>query len=202
MTEPHIRPTAADRPRALRRTALACALGAAAMVGVAFAAVPLYTLFCKVTGFAGTPRVATEASETVGQRVVTVRLDANVQPGMSWRFEPETPTVEARVGDTKTVFYRIRNVGDKPVTGIASFNVLPELAGGYFNKLQCFCFTEITLQPGESMEAPVVFFIDPAIEKDRDLQTTDTITLSYSFFPAKGSPKPVAGVKEAGRPQL
>jgi cytochrome c oxidase assembly protein subunit 11 len=188
--------------RGIRRTAIACVAGTAAMLGAAYAAVPLYDLFCKVTGYGGTPRIATESSKQTGQRVFTVRFDANVQPGLPWRFEPEQASIQARVGDTQTVFYKIRNAGPAVVTGIASFNVLPELTGGYFNKIQCFCFTEITLQPGEVLEAPVVFFIDPEIDKNADLKTATTITLSYSFFPAKGSPKPVAGIKDAAQPRL
>jgi cytochrome c oxidase assembly protein subunit 11 len=185
-----------------RRTLIACAGVVVGMLGAAYAAVPLYDLFCKATGFGGTPRVASQAPGVTGQRVLTVQFDSNVAPGLSWRFQPEAPSVDARVGETKTVFYRITNTGKTTTTGIASFNVVPELTAGYFNKIQCFCFSEITLAPGESMEAPVVFFIDPAIESDRDLKTTTTITLSYTFFPAKGSPKPVAEVKDSSKPKL
>jgi cytochrome c oxidase assembly protein subunit 11 len=110
--------------------------------------------------------------------------------------------VQARVGETLTVFYRLTNTGDRPTAGIASFNVAPDTMGGYFNKIQCFCFNEITLQPGESMEAPVVFFIDPSIDKNRDLRSAGMITLSYTFFPAKGSPKPLAEIKDGAKPKL
>ncbi len=172
------------------------------MLGMAYAAVPLYDLFCRVTGFGGTPMVATSAPGVTGERAFTVRFDSNVSGGLGWRFEPEVNAVQARVGETLTVFYKVTNVSDRPTTGIASFNVTPDTMGGYFNKIQCFCFNEITLQPGESMEAPVVFFVDPSIEKNRDLKSASMITLSYTFFPAKGSPKPLAEVKDASKPKL
>lgn len=200
--DPTPRPAPADKARAVRRTAMICAGVIVGMGGMAFAAVPLYDLFCRATGFGGTPRVATAGASSIGERVVTVRFDANVAPGLGWKFEPEMPTIEARVGETKTVFYKLTNTGTKPSVGIASFNVLPEMTGGYFNKIQCFCFNEITLQPGESMEAPVVFYVDPAIEKERDLKSASTITLSYTFFPAKGSSKPLAAVKDGAGPKL
>jgi cytochrome c oxidase assembly protein subunit 11 len=172
------------------------------MLGAAYAAVPLYDLFCRVTGFGGTPMVASAAPAAAGQRVMTVRFDANVVPGLTWRFQPEVSSVDARVGETKTIFYKLTNVGPTSSTGIASFNVVPEMTGGYFNKIQCFCFNEITLSPGESMEAPVVFFVDPAIDTNRDLKSATTITLSYTFVAAKGSPKPLAEVKDKPTPKL
>jgi cytochrome c oxidase assembly protein subunit 11 len=196
-------PEAAGRQRrAVRRTALACTSIFAGMLGMAYAAVPLYDLFCRVTGFGGTPMVATAAPDKAGERAFTVRFDSNVSPGLNWRFEPEVASVQARVGETLTVFYRLTNTGDRPTAGIASFNVAPDTMGGYFNKIQCFCFNEITLQPGESMEAPVVFFIDPSIDKNRDLRSAGMITLSYTFFPAKGSPKPLAEIKDGAKPKL
>ncbi len=192
----------ARRQRAVRRTALVCTSIFAGMLGMAYAAVPLYDLFCRVTGFGGTPMVAKSAPATAGDRRFTVRFDANVSPGLNWRFEPEVASVDTRVGETLTVFYKLTNVGDRPTVGIASFNVAPDSMGGFFNKIQCFCFNEITLQPGESMEAPVVFFIDQAIEKERDLKSASMITLSYTFFPAKGSPKPLAEIKDGAKPKL
>lgn len=192
----------AQQQRAARRTAVACVSVFTGMLGMAYAAVPLYDLFCRVTGFGGTTMVATSAPAKAGERAFAVRFDANVAPGLGWRFEPEVPSISARVGETKTVFYKLTNTGKKPTTGIASFNVAPDMTGAYFNKIQCFCFNEITLQPGESMEAPVVFFIDPEIEKERDLKSAGMITLSYTFFPAKGSPKPLAEVKDGTTPKL
>ncbi|PSC04655.1 cytochrome c oxidase assembly protein [Alsobacter soli] len=192
MTETPRPSPAPDRSRAARRTVIACAATVAGMVGLSYAAVPLYRIFCQATGFGGTPQVATEGSKTTGERVFTVRFDSNVAPGLSWRFEPEQPTVDVKVGETTTIFYKITNTGSQPVSALASFNVAPELTGAYFTKLQCFCFNEITLKAGETLEAPVVFYIDPAITKDRDLATASEITLSYTIFPSKGSSKPVA----------
>ncbi|MGL4444183.1 MAG: cytochrome c oxidase assembly protein [Alsobacter sp.] len=194
--------TAARQQRAVRRTAVICTSIFAGMLGMAYAAVPLYDLFCRVTGFGGTPMVATAAPGAPGDRAFTVRFDANVSPGLNWRFEPEVASVEARVGETLTVFYKLTNTGDRPTVGIASFNVAPDTMGGYFNKLQCFCFNEIALKPGESMEAPVVFFIDPTIDQNRDLKSAAMITLSYTFFPAKGSQKPLAELKDGTTPKL
>jgi cytochrome c oxidase assembly protein subunit 11 len=180
-----------DQTRSMRRTALACLGLAVAMVGAAYAAVPLYDLFCRVTGFGGTPMIATSAPGRTLDRTVTVRLDANVTGGLNWRFSAESPAVEARLGETVTVMYKVRNAGTEPSTGIASFNVTPPLAGAYFNKIQCFCFTEQTLQPGETMESAVVFFVDPALAEDRNVKDISSITLSYTYFPAKGA-KPAA----------
>jgi cytochrome c oxidase assembly protein subunit 11 len=186
----------------LRRTAVICAAVVAGMVGMAYAAVPLYDLFCKTTGFGGTPRVATRGAATTTSRVITVRFDANVAPGLTMQFRPDVASIDAKVGETQTVFYTIRNTGAKPLTGLASFNVQPDLAGSYFNKIQCFCFNEMTLKPGETVDVPVVFFVDPAIEKDADLNTASLITLSYTFFPAKGAAKPFARLESPDKPKL
>jgi cytochrome c oxidase assembly protein subunit 11 len=175
--------------RAVRRTAVVCSVVAAGMVGLAFAAVPLYNLFCRTTGFAGTPRIGTAPSETVDRRTMTVRFDANLSPGVPWRFQPEADKVKVKLGETKTIFYKIANTSDRATTGIAAFNVQPDQAGAYFVKIQCFCFTEQTLKPGEVIEAPVVFYVDPALDKDKDLRDLTTITLSYTMFPSKdGAP--------------
>lgn len=184
-------PPAAHDPRmtrSARRTALVCAGVVLGMTGLAFAAVPLYDLFCKATGFAGTPLVGDANRTQPGARVVTVRLDANVAPGLGWHFEADSPTIQARVGQTMTVFYKITNRGRTATTGIANFNVEPAQAAAYFVKLQCFCFTEHRLEPGETMDAPVVFYIDPEIEQNRDLAKLSSLTLSYTYFPAKNLP--------------
>jgi cytochrome c oxidase assembly protein subunit 11 len=198
-------PVRQARDRAMRRTVVACVSGVGLMGAAAFAAVPLYEMFCQATGFGGTPRIAAAApaagAPSTG-KLYTVRFDSNVAPGLTWRFEPEQPTVQVHLGQTVTVFYKITNTGPRPSTGIASFNVVPDQTGGYFNKIQCFCFNEITLAPGESMEAPVVFFLDPKMGTERDLKGIDTITLSYTFFAPKGSPKPLAEAKDVGRPRL
>lgn len=198
MTHPAFVQTA--RPRRMRATALACGGVALAMVALAFAAVPLYRLFCQATGFAGTPRIGASPAAGIGERAVSVRFDANVAPGIAWTFAPESPTVLARLGETKTVFYRITNPGKQATTGIATFNVQPERAGGYFVKIQCFCFTEQTLGPGETMEAPVVFYLDQKLGDEPSLDTLATITLSYTVFPAKDG-RPVATTAGAEKPK-
>lgn len=188
--------------RKLRKTALVCAGVALGMVTLAFASVPLYDLFCKVTGFGGTPMVREANTSVMSDRVITVRLDANVAPSLNWSFEADTVTIPARLGETKTVFYKITNRGKTATTGIATFNVEPATAAAHFVKIQCFCFTEHRLEPGESMEAPVVFYIDPEIEKNRELKTLRSMTLSYTYFPAKGG-QPLAATKADGdKPKL
>jgi cytochrome c oxidase assembly protein subunit 11 len=171
---------------------------AALMLGAAFAAVPFYDWFCRATGFGGTTMVAKDAPAAAGTKPVTVRFDANVN-GLPWKFEAETPSVEIVPGEVKTVYYRLTNTSDRETTGVASYGVSPDLAGGYFSKIQCFCFTDQALKPGESREEAVVFFIDPAIETDRDGRIINTITLSYTFFPSKTPPKPLAAASSPGR---
>jgi cytochrome c oxidase assembly protein subunit 11 len=178
------------------RTALWCGALVTGMTALAFASVPLYDLFCRVTGFGGTPMVRSEAASRVSDRVIQVRFDANVAPTLGWRFEAETTVINARVGETKTVFYRVTNTSDVPTTGIATFNVQPSHAGAVFVKMQCFCFTEHTLKPGESMDAPVVFYIDPEIENYRDMRQVHAMTLSYTYFPSKNG-QPVGPVADA-----
>jgi cytochrome c oxidase assembly protein subunit 11 len=174
-------PRARSSRASQRRTAFALALLVFGMIGLSFAAVPLYRMFCSATGFAGTPQRAAAASQVVAPETVTVRLDANVAPGLPWVFEPETPEVTVRVGENKLVFFRAVNNAKTPVTGSAVFNVSPDLMGQYFTKIQCFCFTEQTLAPGESAEMAVSFFIDPEVLKDRDAKTVRDMTLSYTF---------------------
>lgn len=179
-----------------RRTVLICAGVVMGMTGLSFAAVPLYDMFCKATGFGGTPKIGTAATGQILDRTMSVRFDANVAPGLGWAFQPENPTVELRVGETKTVFYKITNKSDRASTGIATYNVAPENGAAYFVKIQCFCFTEHTLQPGETLEAPVVFYIDPEIADNRDLKGLQTLTLSYTYFPSKsGQPVTVGDNK-------
>lgn len=173
---------------ALRRTAVSVSLGAVAMLGASFAAVPLYDLFCRATGYGGTTQVASVAPDRRGTRDLGVRFDTNVAPGLAWRFESETPQVTLRAGETKTVFYKVTNTGSAPSTGIAAYNVAPEAAGGFFVKMACFCFTEQTLQPGESMDMAVVFYLDPDLETDERMRGVSEITLSYTFFAAKTQP--------------
>lgn len=181
-----------------RAVAAWCAVVVAAMLGAAYASVPLYRLFCQVTGFDGTPRIASKPSDTVLDKTVTVRFDANVAPGLSWSFTPVQTTTRVKIGENALAFYRATNTSGQPVHGTATFNVFPEQAAPFFNKLQCFCFTEQLLQPGESLEMPVSFFIDPQITTDKDARAITHITLSYTFYPV-ATPKPgVAG--KAGDP--
>jgi cytochrome c oxidase assembly protein subunit 11 len=186
---------------AIRRTALACAGVALGMVGLAYASVPLYDLFCRITGFDGRPVVGSAPSAQVVDRSVAVRFDANVSPGLSWRFSPESPEVTVKLGETTTVMYRIANEGTAPSTGIASFNVQPALAAAYFVKIQCFCFTEQTLRPGEASDSAVVFYVDPAMTQDPNLNGLRTITLSYTYFPAKAG-KSLADAATSARVKL
>lgn len=186
----------AKQPDRMRRTALICAGVVMGMTGLSFAAVPLYDMFCKATGFGGTPRVGTAGAGQILDRSMAVRFDANVAPGLGWAFEPESPEVSLRVGETKTVFYKITNRSNRASTGIATYNIAPENGAAYFVKIQCFCFTEHTLQPGETLEAPVVFYIDPEIAGNRDLNALKTLTLSYTYFPSKaGQPVTVGETK-------
>lgn len=183
-----------EKPKNLGRTALICAGVAMGMTGLSFAAVPLYDMFCKATGFGGTPMTGTAGAGTILDRTMAVRFDANVAPGLGWSFTPESPEIRLRVGETKTVFYKITNKTSRASTGIASYNIAPEKGAAYFVKIQCFCFTEHTLQPGESLEAPVVFYIDPEIAGNRELDGMNAITLSYTYFASKaGQPLAQSG---------
>jgi cytochrome c oxidase assembly protein subunit 11 len=188
--------------RRLRRTAAICATVVTAMVGLAYAAVPLYDLFCRVTGFDGTPLRGSSPAAQILDRTIKVRFDANVAPGLDWRFTPETPEIEARVGETQTVFYKVRNAGAAAGTGIATFNVQPGQAGAYFVKIQCFCFNEQVLQAGETIEFPVVFYIEPSIVDEPNLKHLRSITLSYTYFASKNG-QPLATTSAAsGQPNL
>jgi cytochrome c oxidase assembly protein subunit 11 len=183
-----------------KMVAVACGLCVALMVGAAYAAVPLYNWFCRVTGFNGTTQVATVAPGAVLDQKITIRFDANTGPGLPWRFEPEQKTIEVRLGEVVTVNYLVINEAARPITASAAYNVTPLTMGAYFQKINCFCFTEQTLKAGEKREMPVVFYIDPAMAKDADGATTNTITLSYTFFPHREPSRPVAVSAPATRP--
>jgi cytochrome c oxidase assembly protein subunit 11 len=177
-----VRPQAA----ANRRVALAMAGVVIGMAGLAFASVPLYRLFCQVTGYGGTTQRAAAAPAQVGTRTMTVRFNASVaSQDLGWDFQPVQNELRALVGEEHLAFYRVRNDSGVPTVGVATFNVTPHKAGPYFQKIACFCFNEQELRPGESMDMPVSFFVDPAIEKDPNLRDVTTITLSYTFFRAK-----------------
>lgn len=177
----------------------ACGAFVAGMVGMAYASVPLYDWFCRVTGFNGTTQVATAAPAEVSDRIITVRFDSNVGAGLPWKFIPERTSIDVRLGEVVTVHYAVANLAARETTGIASYNVTPLNWGAYFQKINCFCFTEQTLKPGEKRDMAVVFYVDPALLKDGDVQERNTITLSYTFYPQREPQKPLAERK--GEPQ-
>ncbi|HEY4264874.1 MAG TPA: cytochrome c oxidase assembly protein [Micropepsaceae bacterium] len=154
------------------------------MVAMSYAAVPLYYAFCRATGYGGTPRRADAAPGAVGTREFTVRFDTNIDPALPWSFLPEQRAVNVKPGEQKLVYFHAVNRSDKPIVGHATFNVTPDDTARYFNKIQCFCFTEQRLEPGESVEMPVIFFVSPTILKNHDEDTVTAITLSYTFYPA------------------
>ena len=168
--------------RRKRVTAVLLAGCVAGMVGLSFAAVPLYKLFCQATGYGGTPQVAEMAPDVVIDRTIVVRFNADVDRELSWRFKPMQRSIEVRPGESHLAFYEAANESDHPILGQAAYNVTPQKAGIYFTKIECFCFTEQYLAPGERSEMPVSFFIDPALVDDRNMNDLGTITLSYTFF--------------------
>jgi cytochrome c oxidase assembly protein subunit 11 len=191
-----------DRPASpIRRRDLVVAgsagVFAAFMVGMAYAAVPLYDWFCRTTGFGGTTQVAIAAPGQVLDRKVTVRFDANISGGLPWRFEPERTSIEVRLGEVVTVDYRAINLAARETHGIAGYNVTPLSMGIFFQKINCFCFTDQTLKAGEKRDMPVVFYIDPSMAKDADGKDVDTITLSYTFHPQRAAQRPVADNRPA-----
>ena len=165
--------------------AAACGVFVAMMVGVSFAAVPLYSWFCRTTGFAGTPLVAHVAPGQISDRQVTVRFDANIGAGLPWRFEPERTSIDVRLGEVVTIYYTVTNLAARETVGQAAYNVAPTTVGGYFDKINCFCFTEQRLAPGEKREMAVVFYVDPELAKDPEDDDLNTITLSYTFYPLR-----------------
>jgi cytochrome c oxidase assembly protein subunit 11 len=180
---------------ATRNLKIGLVVGAAAlaMVGASYAAVPLYFAFCRATGYGGTTQIAKGDAALKGERTFVVRFDANVAPGLDWTFEPEVESIKLRTGVTATVFFKAHNRSDKPTASTAVFNVSPEVSGAWFDKISCFCFTEQHLGPHETAEYPVVFFLDPKLEKDWSMNGIEDITLSYTLFAARNDDtKPVA----------
>lgn len=175
--------------------AIACTAFFAGMIGVSYAAVPLYKLFCQVTGYGGTTQRVEQYSDTVLDQTMDVRFDSNTSGGLPWDFRPLQRRVTVKIGETVQVDFAATNIYSKPTRGRATFNVTPLAAGAYFNKVECFCFTDTELQPGETMDMPVVFFIDPEIVNDPELKSIKTLTLSYTFFPIDDE-GPVAGLDE------
>jgi cytochrome c oxidase assembly protein subunit 11 len=174
-------------PRRDRTVAVVCVAIVLGMVGLSYAAVPLYRIYCQTTGYAGTTQRAAKPSETVLDRTLTVRFDANVSPDLPWRFEPLQRKLDVKIGENTLAFYRATNTSDKPVTGMAVFNVAPDAAGSHFNKVQCFCFTEQRLEAGQTVDMAVSFYVDPGWVEDEDTKEFSELTLSYTFYPA---PKP------------
>jgi cytochrome c oxidase assembly protein subunit 11 len=190
--------------RGLTRDAMVasiCGFVVVFMVGASYAAVPFYNWFCRTTGFNGTTQVATSApSEGPLARKIAVRFDANVGPGLPWKFVPEQNEIEVRIGEVVTVYYNVTNQSARTTVGQAAYNVAPLTVGAYFQKINCFCFTEQTMAPGEKREMPVVFYVDPALVADSENDTLNTITLSYTFYPVRDPvPKPVASGEQDKR---
>jgi cytochrome c oxidase assembly protein subunit 11 len=179
--------------------ALSCVAAVVFMTGAAFAAVPLYKLYCQVTGYGGTTQKAIEPSHVMLDRTITVRFDANVTPGMKWKFEPIQRTMDVKLGENALAFYKATNISDHSITGTAAFNVAPDVAGIHFSKVQCFCFQEQTLAPGESVEMPVSFFVAPALASDPDAAHLSSLTLSYTFYPVD-KPQDAVAAKQGGEP--
>jgi cytochrome c oxidase assembly protein subunit 11 len=172
--------------------AASCGAVVAGMVGAAYAAVPLYNWFCKTTGFGGTTQVADRAPDHILDRTLTIRFDSNVTSGLPWRFQPEQNSIQVRIGEVATVHYKVVNEAAREIAAQASYNVSPPTVGGYFDKINCFCFTEQRLKPGETREMTVVFYVDPSIVKDHDQDDLNTITLSYTFYRLREPEQPVA----------
>jgi cytochrome c oxidase assembly protein subunit 11 len=174
----------AAKPARHGAVAAVCVSLVVGMGALSYAAVPLYKMFCQVTGFGGTTQRVEKPSSGVIDRMITVRFDANVSPALPWKFEPVQRTVTARIGENVLAFYTATNTSDRVIKGTAAFNVSPDPAGKHFNKIECFCFKEQTLQPGETVEMPLSFYVDPKLVDDRDAAWVQEITLSYTFYPS------------------
>jgi cytochrome c oxidase assembly protein subunit 11 len=191
-------PSAPSPRRRDLAVATACGALVAAMVGMSYAAVPLYDWFCRTTGFNGTTQVAGSAPANVLDRKIIVRFDANIGAGLPWKFAPERTSMEVRLGEVVTMDYIAVNESARETYGVASYNVTPLNLGGYFQKINCFCFTDQKMNPGERREMTVVFYVDPELAKDADGANVNTITLSYTFYPQRAPQQPVAQNAPAG----
>jgi len=169
-----------------RRLAAICSLAFVGMVGAAYASVPLYKAFCQLTGFDGTPRRAEAAPKTALDKTLLIRFDTNIHD-LPWTFTSEQTSQTVKIGETGLAYFKVTNNAKTPVTGHAVYNVVPEQAGGYFQKLECFCFSDQTLAPGQTIEFPVVYFVDPKFATDIDTRNKRDVTLSYTFYPAIAS---------------
>lgn len=168
------------------------------MVSLSFAAVPLYDIFCRVTGWGGTPNRIAANTTTISEQKMTIRFDASIAKGMPWSFRPQEPKMDVRIGETALAFYQARSTASVPTAGTATFNVAPSKVGKYFTKIDCFCFTQQTLEPDQLVDMPVTFYVDPAILTDPDTKNIREITLSYTFF-EQDLPKEVALVRDLGQ---
>ena len=178
------------------RTVLPLVAVVLGMGAMAWAAVPLYNWFCRVTGFGGTTQVAEEAPEQVLDRTILVRFDATTAPGMPWEFRPKQTMMRIRIGETALAYYEAYNPTDRPITGTAAYNVSPFSMGAYFDKIECFCFTEQTLGPGERIDMPVTFFVDPEMVEDPDTEMVKVVTLSYTMYEKKPERQAAAGTRD------
>ena len=186
------------QPRVARDVVVAsiCGFVVAFMVGASYAAVPLYNWFCRTTGFNGTTQVATSAPASSLERTIAVRFDSNISGGLPWKFVPEKTSVNVKIGEVVTVYYTVTNQAARATTGQAAYNVAPLTVGSYFQKINCFCFTEQTFAPGEKRELAVVFYVDPKLADNHDYDALNSITLSYTFYPVRDpEPKPVAATE-------
>ncbi|MFU0506460.1 cytochrome c oxidase assembly protein [Pseudaminobacter sp. NGMCC 1.201702] len=186
----------AKTQRSNKLIAAICLAFLSGMIGMAYAAVPLYAMFCQITGYGGTTQRVEQYSDRVLDKKITIRFDANTSGGLAWNFEPVQRDITIRIGETAQAHYAATNVSDKPTAGRATFNVTPAIAGAYFNKVECFCFTDTTLKPGETLDMPVIFYVDPDVVDVPELKNVETITLSYTFFPIDAE-KPVAAAPQA-----
>jgi cytochrome c oxidase assembly protein subunit 11 len=198
-----------DTPRKKRKPlrrdlliAASCGVLVACMVGASFAAIPLYNMFCRVTGFAGTTQVSRIAPKHELGRELTVRFDSNVMPGLPWKFEPEVNSIKLHIGEVATVHYKVVNEAARTITAQASYNVSPTTTGAYFDKINCFCFTKQTMKPTETREMTVVFYVDPKIITDHDLDSLTTLTLSYTFYRLPEDEQPVAATTNTNSNKL
>jgi cytochrome c oxidase assembly protein subunit 11 len=188
-----------QKPKSLRRDMIVagcCGFVVAAMVGASYAAVPFYNWFCRTTGYGGTPQIAEKAPDAVLGRTVNVRFDSNVAAGLPWKFVPEQNEIKLHIGEVATVHYKVINEAARAITAQASYNVSPPLVGAYFTKINCFCFTQQTMQPSETREMTVVFYVDPSIVKDHEQDDLNSITLSYTFYRLPEPARPLADASD------
>ena len=180
--------------------AFCCGGLVASMVGLSFAAVPFYSWFCRTTGYGGTPQISKTAPAQVSDRTITVRFNSNVSAGLPWRFEPEQRTIDVRLGQVVTIYYTVTNQAARVTAGQAGYNVSPPTTGGYFTKINCFCFTEQTMKAGETREMPVVFYVDPKLADNSEQDGVHLITLSYTFYPVHVPDQAAAETATPGKP--